>query len=186
MGPELLLPSHGEPIRGKTKIRQTLLKYRDAIQYVHDQTVLGMNQNKDVYTLMNEIKLPEQLDLPESYGLISWSVRGIYEGYVGWFDGRPASMYAESPTQVLGQLVTIAGGASVIVEATKPLILTTASKQQLVQALNLINAALIAEPNHAHALKTKLDILMRLKKSSTNLNESGWLNYGIRQTRQAH
>src|SRR5204863_8823946 len=37
--PDLVLPSHGQPIRGRDEIRRRLTRYRDAIRYVHDQTV---------------------------------------------------------------------------------------------------------------------------------------------------
>jgi alkyl sulfatase BDS1-like metallo-beta-lactamase superfamily hydrolase len=88
--PELVLPSHGMALKGNAEIVKRLTRYRDAIQYVHDETVKGMNAGKDVWTLMNEIRLPAALDIGESYGKLSWSVRGIYEGYVGWFDLQPA------------------------------------------------------------------------------------------------
>src|SRR6185369_6275254 len=91
--PEIVLPSHGLPIRGNEEITRRLMRYRDAIQYVHDETVKGMNAGKDVYTLMREIKLPAALEVGESYGNLIWSIRGIYEGYVGWFDLNPATMY---------------------------------------------------------------------------------------------
>jgi glyoxylase-like metal-dependent hydrolase (beta-lactamase superfamily II) len=41
--PEFVLPSHGLPIVGHDLIVKRLTKYRDAIQYVHDETVKGMN-----------------------------------------------------------------------------------------------------------------------------------------------
>jgi alkyl sulfatase BDS1-like metallo-beta-lactamase superfamily hydrolase len=85
--PEILLPSHGEPILGNKNISAAMTRYRNAIQYVHDETVRGMNAGKDVYSLMRDIKLPEMLNVGEAYGWVSWSVRGIYEGYTGWFDG---------------------------------------------------------------------------------------------------
>ena len=50
--PEIVLPSHGEPLVGADKAAAALTRYRDAIQYVHDETVKGMNAGKDVYTLM--------------------------------------------------------------------------------------------------------------------------------------
>ena len=59
--PEMVLPSHGLPIQGHDKVVERLTKYRDAIQYVHDATVKGMNDGKDVYTLMREVKLPAEL-----------------------------------------------------------------------------------------------------------------------------
>ena len=44
--PEHLIPSHGSPFSGKQVIRDLLTPYRDAIQYVHDQTVRLMNKGK--------------------------------------------------------------------------------------------------------------------------------------------
>ena len=66
--PELVLPSHGMPVQGNAEVTRQLARYRDAIQYVHDETVKGMNAGKDVFTLMREIKLPAALDVGESYG----------------------------------------------------------------------------------------------------------------------
>lgn len=113
--PEILLPSHGEPIIGNINISAAMVRYRDAIKYVHDETVRGMNAGKDVYSLMREIKLPEMLDVGEAYGWVSWSVRGIYEGYTGWFDGAPANMYAQSPQSIYPDLVVLGGGSGKIV-----------------------------------------------------------------------
>jgi glyoxylase-like metal-dependent hydrolase (beta-lactamase superfamily II) len=76
--PELLLPSHGEPVRGNAEITRRLTQYRDAIAYVHDAVVRGMNEGKDVFTLMHEIKLPPELVVGEGYGNLIWSIRGIY------------------------------------------------------------------------------------------------------------
>ena len=79
--PEIVLPSHGLPIQGNAEITRRLTRYRDAIQYVHDETVKGMNAGKDVFTLMNEIKLPANLDVGESYGKLNvvgaWYLRGL-------------------------------------------------------------------------------------------------------------
>ncbi|WP_237443351.1 MBL fold metallo-hydrolase [Sinobacterium norvegicum] len=178
--PELLLPSHGEPIKGWDNISATLTQYRDAIQYVHDQTVIGMNQGKDVYSLMREIKLPKKLDVGEGYGWISWSVRGIYEGYVGWFDANPVSMYAESPESVYPDLVAMAGGGDKVIEKALPLL----EQGKPVKALLLAEAALSSEPHNRSALELRLAALQQLRKESGNLNETGWLNFGIGQTQR--
>jgi len=42
--PEFLVPSHTRPLRGEKKIYETLTNYRDAIQFVHDQTIRWMNR----------------------------------------------------------------------------------------------------------------------------------------------
>ena len=110
LAPEIVLPSHGQPIVGRDKIVERLTRYRNAIVYVHDATVKGMNDGKDVFTLMREIKLPSELNVGEAYGKVDWSIRGIYEGYVGWFDLNPASMYSQPPTVAEPELVRMAGG----------------------------------------------------------------------------
>src|SRR5262245_27999657 len=77
LDPEIVLPSHGPAIRGRDAVQRQLTRYRDAILYVHDATVKGMNEGKDVGTLMREITLPKELDIGESYGRLTWSIRGI-------------------------------------------------------------------------------------------------------------
>jgi len=108
--PEIVLGGHGEPIVGNAEITRLLTRYRDAIQYVHDETVKGMNAGKDVFTLMQEIKLPEKYNLTQIFGKVSWSVRGIYDGYAGWYDGNPTSMYEIPSSSVYPDLVKLAGG----------------------------------------------------------------------------
>ena len=179
--PELVLPSHGSPVVGRQKIVERLTRYRNAILYVHDATVKGMNDGKDVFTLMREIKLPPELDVGEAYGQVAWSVRGIYEGYVGWFDRNPASMYAQPPTVAEPELVRLAGGAGVVTAKAKEL----AKTGDLVQALRLADAALLVEPKSAAALETKLAVLKSLQAQSRNLIERAWLTTAIRTTSRA-
>ena len=120
--PEILLPSHGPPIVGGEKVQATLKKYHDAIVYVHDAVLKGMNEGEDVHTLMQEIKLPPSLDVGEGYGKISWTVRGVYEGYVGWFDGDPADMYEKGRDSVSPTIVALAGGPKKVADAAMKLL----------------------------------------------------------------
>jgi alkyl sulfatase BDS1-like metallo-beta-lactamase superfamily hydrolase len=179
--PEILLPSHGAPIHGNAEITRRLTQYRDAIQYVHDETVKGMNEGKDVYTLMREIKLPPELDVGEAYGKVSWSVRGIYEGYVGWFDGNPASMYAASPSMADADLVKLAGGASPVAAKAREAI----ESGDAVRGLHLADAALAHDPHSRAALEARLAALKALQTKSRNSLEQAWLGYGIRTTEKS-
>ena len=173
--PEIVLPSHGMAIKGNAEITKRLTRYRDAIQYVHDETVKGMNAGKDVWTLMREIKLPPALDIGESYGKLSWSVRGIYEGYVGWFDLNPATMYEMPAAAVYPDVVKLAGGADAIAK----LAMERAQAGQAVEALHLSDMALAADANHKVALRAKLKALETLRTQCKNSNERGWLDFSI-------
>ncbi len=175
--PELVLPPHGMPIVGNAEIVKRVTRYRDAIQHVHDETVKGMNAGKDVWTLMNEIKLPPALDIGESYGKLSWSVRGIYEGYVGWFDLNPVTMYEKPAASVYPDLVKLAGGA----DAVAKLALERAQAGQAVEALHLGDIALAADAKNQTALQAKLKALETLRDRCRNSNERGWLDFSIHQ-----
>jgi alkyl sulfatase BDS1-like metallo-beta-lactamase superfamily hydrolase len=179
--PEIVLPSHGDPIQGAAEITRQLTKYRDAILYVHDETVKGMNAGKDVWQLMREVRLPAELEVGEAYGKLSWSVRGIYEGYVGWFDLDPATIYELPARTVYPEVVRLAGGP----EAIAALAAQRNTAGEPVEALHLTAMALAAAPGHSGALQARLRALEILRERCRNTNERGWLEFAIRQTRQA-
>jgi alkyl sulfatase BDS1-like metallo-beta-lactamase superfamily hydrolase len=179
--PEIVVPSHGPAIIGAEEVVRQLTRYRDAILYVHDQTLLGMNQGKDVHTLMQEIQLPSDLDIGESYGRISWSVRGIYEGYMGWFDGNPASMFSTPVDSAYPDLVALAGGASAVAALAQ----TQIDAGDFELALHSADIALSAEPDNRRALEARLAAFEGLLADSDNSNEIGWLRHGVRETQAA-
>lgn len=178
--PEILIPSHGNAIHGNAAITAALTQYRDAILYVHDETVRGMNAGKDVFMLMSEIALPDELDIGEGYGTIAWSVRGIFESYMGWFDGNPTNMLSTPASAMYDELVELAGGADAVIGKAREMV----ADGNLEEALHLMDAALVAEPEHGEALTMKLEVLQKLRGASTNANEAGWLEYGIRETQK--
>lgn len=179
--PEVLLPSHGLPITGQEEIKKTLTQYRDAVAYVHDAVVRGMNEGKDVFTLMEEIKLPEALDVGEGYGRVSWSVRGIYEGYAGWFDMNPASMYAAPERAAYAELAALAGGAGPVVKRAAQL----AAQGHAALGLRLIDAALAADPGNQEALKLQIRVYEDFLAQANNSIEKGWLKYGLNKAKEA-
>jgi alkyl sulfatase BDS1-like metallo-beta-lactamase superfamily hydrolase len=178
--PEIVLSGHGDPIVGNADITRRLTRFRNAIQYVHDETVKGMNSGKDVFTLMREIKLPASFDLTESFGKVSWSVRGIYDGYAGWFDMNPSTMYELPPSRVYPDLVKLAGGPDPLVR----LALEKLGAGKPVEALQVTDVVLAADQNNHAALGARLKALDYLRERCENYVEAGWLDYGIRTTKE--
>jgi alkyl sulfatase BDS1-like metallo-beta-lactamase superfamily hydrolase len=172
--PEIVLNGHGDPIVGNAEITRRLKRYRDAIEYVHDETVKGMDAGKDVYTLMQEIKLPASYNLNEVFGKVSWSVRGIYDGYAGWYDMNPATMYELPPSSIYPDLVKLAGADAVVRLAVEKV---TAGKP--VEALHLTDVVLASDPKNNGALNARIKALEILRDRSENFVETGWLEYGI-------
>ncbi len=178
--PEVVLSGHGQPIFGNKEITRRLTRFRDAIQYVHDETVKGMNSGKDVYTLMQEIKLPASFNLAESFGKVSWSVRGIYDGYAGWFDMNPVTMYDLPASSVYPDLVKLAGGPEPLVK----LALEKLKDGKAVEALHLTDVVLTYDQKNAGALDARLQALNYLENKCQNFIEEGWLQYGIAKTKE--
>lgn len=178
--PEFVLNGHGDPIIGNAEITRRLTRYRDAIQYVHDEVVKGMNEGKDVFTLMQEIKLPAKYDLSEIFGKVSWSVRGIYEGYAGWFDANPSSMYELPPSSVYSDLVRLAGGPEPLVR----LALEKISAGKAVEALHITDVVLASDPKNSGALNARIKAFEMLRDHGENVVEDGWLAYGITKAKE--
>ena len=178
--PTLLLPGHGEALTGNEKITAALSRFRDAIKYVHDETVRGMNEGKNVFQLMQQIRLPPELQINEGYGAVGWSVRGIYDGYAGWFDGNPASMYPINGSAVYGPLVQMAGGADAVARRAGEMV----SHSDFVTALQLTDIVLAADPRNSTALHVRVDALRALEQRSKNQMERNWLRYGMEEVQR--
>lgn len=178
--PEIVLNGHGDPIIGNAEITRRLTRFRDAIQYVHDEVVKGMNSGKDVYTLMREIKLPPSYDLSQSFGKVNWSVRGIYDGYAGWFDTNPVTMYDEPASSIYPDLVKLAGGPEPLVQMA----LQKVADGKPVEALHLTDVVLAYDSSNAPALNARLKALDYLEQHCQNFIEEGWLQYGIAKAKE--
>jgi alkyl sulfatase BDS1-like metallo-beta-lactamase superfamily hydrolase len=139
-----------------------------------------MNSGKDVYTLIQEIKLPASYNLNESFGKVSWSVRGIYDGYAGWYDMNPTTMYEIPVSSVYPDLVKLAGGPEPIVHAA----LEKLDAGKPVEALHLTDVVLAYDPKNSGALNARLKALSALRDRCENYVEEGWLEYGIAKAKE--
>lgn len=123
---EALLPGHTAPILGREEIQRVVGTFRDSIQWVLDETLSGMRQGKDMDTLASEIRLPkeyaDQPFLQEHYGCVEWTVRAVFTGYVGWFDGNPTKLHPLAPKVHAEKTIALMGGIrNVLDEAKKAL-----------------------------------------------------------------
>ena len=93
---EALLPGHTRPIIGQAAVAAVLANFRDALDHVLTETLACMDRGMGLEATVDAVELPEQYArlpyLQEFYGTVAWSVRGIYTGYFGWFDGNPTNL----------------------------------------------------------------------------------------------
>lgn len=93
---DALLPGHTKPVIGAALIQEQVGTFRDAIESVLLQTLECMNKGMSISETVDAVQLARKYQdtsfLGEFYGTVEWSVKSIYAGYLGWFDGDPVKL----------------------------------------------------------------------------------------------
>jgi alkyl sulfatase BDS1-like metallo-beta-lactamase superfamily hydrolase len=170
--PELLVTGHFEPIAGADRINAELTRLRNAIEYIHDQTVAGMNAGKDVRMLMREITLPAEYEVGQGYGKVPWDVRAVWENYSGWFHHRSTTeLYPVGFDAVSADVVDLAGVDALVDRARIHL--------DAGRPLHAIHLAELVPEDHQGAREVLRAAHANLLAGSTNFWESAWLTQQI-------
>jgi len=174
LGAEHLVPSHTRPVSGAEAVDDILEAYSDAIQYVHDQTVRGINKGLDALTLAASIELPPELAthpwLQPFYGTVPWSVRAIYSGYLGWYDGNSSNLFPTPAATRASRLLDLAGGGdAVLTEAEARL---AQDPQWAAELADLVLEANTGSVQVATGLKARA--LRTLASQTPNPNARNW------------
>lgn len=177
-----LVPGHGPPLSGRDTIRDTLLAYGDAIQYVHDQTLRGVAMGEGPDQLAARIRLPKHLAehpwLQEAYGRVDWGVRTVYAAHFGFFDGDAASLYPHDPADRAARLARLAGGTDALGTAMREALQGGDPRW----ALELAGALLQIHPDDPAARAARADALDQLAAADSSVNAH---NYAVTQAREA-
>ena len=118
LGAEHLIAAHGPPMAGTGEIRSRVTKYRDAIQFLWDQTVRHTNAGASSVDLAHLVRLPEEFDddfiTTQYYGVVEHHARQIRSGLFGWFDGDPVNLFPLPRAERADRLVAAMGGADAV------------------------------------------------------------------------
>jgi glyoxylase-like metal-dependent hydrolase (beta-lactamase superfamily II) len=183
LAPELWCNGHGPHIAGAGAVRAALTKVRDATRYLHDETVNGMNEGKDLFTLMREIRLPADLAPAHSRGPARWCVRAIWEEYVGWFRCESVTeLYGVPPKSVWRELTELAGGPGVLADRAAAHL----ARGEPEQALHLTDMLLSVEPGHRRGRDLEIAALEALQARSRRVDwdDARFLELELRRLRK--
>jgi alkyl sulfatase BDS1-like metallo-beta-lactamase superfamily hydrolase len=168
--PEYLVPSHGKPIVGAEAIYRIATDYRDAIQYVHDQSLRGINQGMTPDELAENVILPAHLAkspyLQEFYGKVSWSARSMHGGTLGWFSGDSATLQPLPVKEQARMIADISGGEAKLLEYARRYI----EKGNPQAALELSGHAIRLNPGNTEARTIRIRALTLLGERESNAN----------------
>lgn len=161
-----LLPGHTKPLLGRELIQNQVGTFKDAIEYVLLETLNCINKEMTLEETIEQVKLPEKyvsLDyLGEYYGTVEWSVKSIYNGYVGWFDGDATKLLPVSQKEYDQTLLELIGEEKLILKIKECM-----TQQQYQLALQLLD--LIDYP------ELKKECLLQRAKQVTSANARHYL-----------
>lgn len=159
--PELLLTGHDEPIRGAERIQVEVGKVVDAVRFIHDETLAGMRAGKSLWELMEEVRLPPELEPASGRGPVSWAVRAVWEEHVGWFRAESLTELFPVPQRaVWPELVELAGGAATLVDRAR----THLAAGEPLEALHLLDLVGGVAPDDAGARAVRIAVLEELRR----------------------
>jgi len=156
---EYMVPSHGRPVTGKANVSEVLTAYRDAIQYVHDQSIRLINKGYLMEDLAEKVTLPPHLAehpwLGELYGSVKNSVRQFYVGYIGWFQGDPWEVDRVEPIRRAELYVDSMGGREAILDSAQAAI----DRGEHTWATEILTYLLYLDPDDPQVRQLKADAL---------------------------
>jgi len=117
---DVLFASHHWPIWDSQKVIRYLKDQRDMYRYLNDQTLRMLNKGYTGVEIAEVFQMPPGLAKEwwcrGYYGTVSHNVKGVYNRYMGWYDGNPSNLHSLPPAQSAPRYVEAMGGAAHLLE----------------------------------------------------------------------
>ncbi|MEU8487097.1 alkyl sulfatase dimerization domain-containing protein [Streptomyces sp. NPDC048641] len=163
---DVLFASHHWPTWGSDRIRSFLAEQRDLYAYLHDQTLRLINQGYTGTEIAELIELPPALATAWHargyYGSVSHNVKAVYQRYMGWYDGNPASLWEHPPTETAERYVECMGGLESVLGKARSYL----EEGDLRFAAQLLRHAVFAAPDSADAKELLAQAFERLAQGA--------------------
>ena len=112
--PKILLPAHGEAITDTATIVENFSVLAEALQYIVDHTVEGLNAGKRKDLIYGSVQLPEHLathpTLNVQYVTPNDISKMVIKKYTGWWDDIPSNWTPASMEDQGNMIIELAGG----------------------------------------------------------------------------
>jgi len=166
--------SHMRAWVGHDFINERIRNYRDAMQYVHDQSVYYMNRGVKRDELAEKVILPEYLAndpwLGEYYGTVAHSVRNIYNGYLGWFQGDATELARPAVKERAEKYLSAMGGLGNVKSIAQKAI----DDEDYGWAMDILTFAVTAHPDNQDVRDLKALAMKKWAYQQTNIYWRGF------------
>jgi alkyl sulfatase BDS1-like metallo-beta-lactamase superfamily hydrolase len=162
IGPKYLVNTHALPVIGKDEVKQSLELYMDAITYMIDQTLRGINKGMSPHELKDFVRLPAVLTAfpnnAEIYSEFFYFPLHLYHHIFGWFDGDAASIHRMPLPEEAGRIIKGFGGADTVLKQYHEAM----AQGDLVWASRLAGWLLATEPGNDTYRKAQAETLRQI------------------------
>ena len=159
---EVVFQSHNWPHWGNNVIQEYMTNTATVYKFMHDQTLLYINQGYTSTEIANMIELPEALNkvwyTRQYYGTLKHNVKAIYQKYMGWYDANPVHLDELEPTEYAKKLVEYLGDADKVLEMAK----SDYEKGEYQWVAQITNTLVYADPENEQAKYLCADALEQL------------------------
>jgi alkyl sulfatase BDS1-like metallo-beta-lactamase superfamily hydrolase len=160
--------SHHWPAWGTGNIVRYLSQQRDLYAYLHDQALRMLNNGATGLEIAEDLPLPAELEAAWHthgyYGSVSHNLKAVYQRYMGWFDGNPASLWQHPPQAAASRYVEVIGGQQAVLAKAR----SYADAGDLRFAAELLKHAVFADPDDAAARDALAGVYQRLGFGAEN------------------
>lgn len=180
---EALIGMHHWPVWGQDNVTSHLKNQRDVIKYTHDRVLHLANLGYTIDEVGNMIEIPESIlnswSTHPYYGGVQRNARSVYNFYLGYFDGNPATIVKLAPEDRAKAYADAFGVDALIAAAQKHY-----ESGNYPTASEFGNMAVFAAPDNEKARQLQADILEQLGyQAETGPNRNFFLG-GAAELRQ--
>lgn len=159
---EVVFQSHNWPHWGNDVIQEYMTNTAAVYKFMHDQTLLYINQGYTATEIANMIELPEALNkvwyTRQYYGTLKHNVKAVYQKYMGWYDANPVHLDELEPTDYAKKLVEYLGDTDKVMELAK----ADYEKGDYQWVAQITNTLVYADPENQEAKYLCADALEQL------------------------
>ena len=159
---EVVFQAHNWPHWGKDVVNEYLTNTAAVYKFMHDQTLLYINEGYTADEIAEMIRLPEALEkvwyTRQYYGTLKHNVKAVYQKYMGWYDANPIHLDELEPAEYAKKLVEYLGDTDRVLEMAR----ADYEKGEYQWVAQIANALVFADPANMEARYLCADALEQL------------------------
>lgn len=157
--PDLMLPMHGAAITGNDSVSDALGTTADAMAYIRDQAVRGLNEGRRKDDIAATIDCPKRFSehplLDPQYNRPADIARMVMKRWTGWWDDIPSHFAPMAFEQEASEALSLAGGIDVLDRRARALM-----KENPLLAAKIADWAYYGDAKSEQAKRLFIDVYM--------------------------